>query len=753
MEKKLITTPKAFFIKERDQTYANWTVSFWREFFQNSVDASSKNIKLSIREAAGRGSFDDVGDPESKMTRIVIDDDGVGMSAETLDNVYFAIGQTTKDDGTSVGGYGRARLMTCFSQARYSILTQDRFVMGDGPNYVNYSLDEAVEKIEAAIQKISPTPGSATSVQALQDDLRLIREAQKAGGYNGCRIEVDIDQSQEYRWRRLDSESMANALKEYLLESQIPAKISINDQTPEEYFNHENGKLQARRGQVKRTLQAELNGEIVDFATIHTSSSENALHKGKVIVRVDGAAMYSSYIEVDDVQIILEIDKSISRHALTSNRDGLKNDFREIVNAFIAELNIDNKSALAERLSKDNYTIKGEHGLMTAQIEAIEDIVAERLSDTEMEAASRIDRTPVKNKIETLSDLTARGVSQDAIDELIRLAYYGNGFLSDLRWNDYHDINREVREFFPKLNEHYGQEPSTSIFLKHAPDRLKNFVVSTLQMRHAAAITKLQEENERQLKDMNDVHVSILTTNEKTRAAIRRNDPRKWDTSTGKGKVPRALLASWTTACAVAIETMMRLRPSVRSFNWTSGWVYSVPEDTDQGDRYRQVSIQAMCQIEDGEYRFLLNPIREDGTLKYSINSAKDRQRLQALAMHEVAHVLEKRHNEIYAGVLTDFMQEFDFKDANQRMKEAVSAVMTAYGSAKAHVQALDTADYDGPRPAERLLNHVNANGNDYPEGAITEHEDGSRTIDVDRVAEPYTSNDLQSENDYGMKM
>src|SRR3546814_7171522 len=67
------------------------------------------------------------------------------MDRDVLDDVYFAPGETTKKDGEFTGGYGRARLMTCFSQVRYGIRTHDCVVEGDGPEYTNLDIDDALK--------------------------------------------------------------------------------------------------------------------------------------------------------------------------------------------------------------------------------------------------------------------------------------------------------------------------------------------------------------------------------------------------------------------------------------------------------------------------------------------------------------------------------------------------------------------------------------------------------------------------------
>lgn len=736
MEISRVTTPKEFFVKERDSFYSLWTLSFWREFFQNSVDAGSRNIDITINEASGRGEFDKIGDSSKKITRIVFSDDGVGMTEEILNNVYFSIGQTTKSDDSSVGGYGRARLMTCFSQDRYSILTKDRFVMGNGPDYVNFSLDEAEYELAKSIENLKLTSHTDEDINnlevsrnALAQDLEMVRAAKAAGGYKGCRIEVDLDQQTGNYLNHPTVETMAARLRTYISESQIKANVTINGKSPEIFFEAES-KIQARRGKAKRTLSAEINGEVVDFATVHISDSDKAIHKGKAIVRVDGASMFTTSLDAD-TQVIIEIDPKISRQVLTSNRDGMKEGFNDSLYRFLNELSIDNTSALADKMGKDNYKIEGERGMLTATAPNISEIITTDVTFEEQDNAGRITKEIKKSSINTIEDLKTRGLSQDAIDDLIMQTRWGDSIISKMRWSYNFPLQKDIDDFIQKMNFHYDEEDAkASLFLKHASAPLKEWVVRTLHSRHEHAMRLSQKENEDRLKDMNDVYVSVISANDKTRTAIRRNDPRKWDVSNGRGRIPRALLSAWTAACSVAVETLMKTRPSVQSFKWTTGWVYAVPENTYQGDRVRSVSIEAQHLNQNGEHKFLLNPVKEDGILRYSLTNPKDRQRMQALAMHEIAHVLEQYHNESYAGILTDMISEYDINEANKRMKEAIKAVLSAYEKGRVTVQEMDSEA--GPRPAERLLALATANDPEAAKGAISANEDGTYEIDTE---------------------
>jgi hypothetical protein len=110
-----------FFKKERDQLYADWESSFWRELFQNAIDQDVSEVRIGM---------------EQKDNYIQVDfaDNGPGMTRQVLEDVYFAIGATTKT-GNQIGGMGRARVLTCFAMKSYAIRSQDYLVLGNGGDY------------------------------------------------------------------------------------------------------------------------------------------------------------------------------------------------------------------------------------------------------------------------------------------------------------------------------------------------------------------------------------------------------------------------------------------------------------------------------------------------------------------------------------------------------------------------------------------------------------------------------------------
>lgn len=110
------------FFTNEIKNYSNWEFAFWRELFQNSVDAKANNISINYEK-------------NNDSCIISFQDNGCGMSRDILENVFFNLGTTTKNTNETVGGFGRARIILCFAQQDYIIYTQNMIVSGQGANY------------------------------------------------------------------------------------------------------------------------------------------------------------------------------------------------------------------------------------------------------------------------------------------------------------------------------------------------------------------------------------------------------------------------------------------------------------------------------------------------------------------------------------------------------------------------------------------------------------------------------------------
>lgn len=316
-----VVTPKEFFVSERDKMYADWHVAFWRELFSNSLDAGAKRIRVDAEFV-----YVESGQP---LYRVWFADDGCGMTRDTLENVYMRLGASTKGEETGgVGGFGRARILTCFSQEAYWITTGNVMVRGNGSWY---EFQEA------------PRP------------------------VNGCVLAIDIAGTEAWflqsGLRRFLSQS---TLSRASIELRLPRQSLTGGEMPMADLLGEEGWLQWKtlfhRGRAIREF--EMEGE--KWGIVSVNRSEGA-HTHRLIVRVNGTSMYDEHIR-QPVQITLDLLPEMSRKALTASRDNLRNEFRAEVMQFVQELAVDEKSALRDQRREKRWTMfSGDLGAMVIE--------------------------------------------------------------------------------------------------------------------------------------------------------------------------------------------------------------------------------------------------------------------------------------------------------------------------------------------------------------------------------------------------
>ena len=95
-----VQVPHSYFRKAKSE-YADWRWAMIREFIQNSYDARATTIdfRLSVND---RDSIE-----------LSVDDDGIGMDQDTLENVLLCMGGSKKPEG-SIGGFGYAKAILFF---------------------------------------------------------------------------------------------------------------------------------------------------------------------------------------------------------------------------------------------------------------------------------------------------------------------------------------------------------------------------------------------------------------------------------------------------------------------------------------------------------------------------------------------------------------------------------------------------------------------------------------------------------------
>ncbi len=278
----VLALPKSFFVRERNDVYGRWHIAFWRELVSNSIDAGASRIQI-------RTSYGTIpGGDGTEVFEVTFADNGCGMNRETLEDVYFKLGASTKGEGSSgVGGFGRARILTCFSHVAYYIRTLDCEVTGDGAEY-------------------SLTSG-------------LPRQP-------GCTVVVGID--------RKEAERLEEGLRKFLQECQLDCELEINGERYQGW---------GYKGRVSRQLVDEAGNP---FANVHVSYGEKARNKGRLIVRVNGVSMFTPWVRDLDAQVIVEVSPERSRAILTGSRDNFRSPYSDILDRFTQELASDRSKML-----------------------------------------------------------------------------------------------------------------------------------------------------------------------------------------------------------------------------------------------------------------------------------------------------------------------------------------------------------------------------------------------------------------------
>ena len=116
-----VQVPHSYFRKAKME-YADWRWAMIREFIQNSYDAQATTIdfRLSVNDR--------------DAIELSVDDDGIGMDRDTLENVLLCMGGSRKPEG-AIGGFGYAKAILFFAHQSYTIRTQNLRVEGNGGEY------------------------------------------------------------------------------------------------------------------------------------------------------------------------------------------------------------------------------------------------------------------------------------------------------------------------------------------------------------------------------------------------------------------------------------------------------------------------------------------------------------------------------------------------------------------------------------------------------------------------------------------
>ena len=265
----IVTVPAEFFRAEL-RVYGDWREAFARELVQNATDASPTRIDITFEDLPGCG-------------RVTFSDDGVGMTRQVLEDVFFALGRTTKTDGDSIGGFGRARIILCFAQAGYTIHTGNLLVTGKGGEY---TITEVPEH------------------------------------HRGAKFTIDLLDD--------DTSRVASAFDRFLSSCTLTVPVHIN------------GYAQPGKALPKRAMRVLRDSDERAWGKVYVTENR---YSGSALVRVNGLTMFRRWIGGDD-DVVLELDPRQSREVLAASRDQLRGEYLTAFDEFIADLSRNRRRAL-----------------------------------------------------------------------------------------------------------------------------------------------------------------------------------------------------------------------------------------------------------------------------------------------------------------------------------------------------------------------------------------------------------------------
>jgi hypothetical protein len=292
-----INIDKSFFAKERTQSYSDWRAAFWRELLANSLDPGVNTTQIFVTETPGEITFSD---------------NGTGMSRDVAENIYMTLGRSSKDmDSEGIGGFGRARILTCFAMDSYTIQSRDYKIDGQADSW-------SIEELPRPIEGFS----------------LIVRDSSAFT-------------------------NMRRKLEQVLGQSWLP-NVEI-------YYNNE------RLYNVSVTVQSDeavpltlADGEEIATARLAHVPAGPA---GYAIVRVNGLAMFTSYIGLGGTSksLLVELTPEKSREHLTANRDGPKPALASAISTLSRAIGTQGESAAKRKKLVIRRELVGRKGLRTTR--------------------------------------------------------------------------------------------------------------------------------------------------------------------------------------------------------------------------------------------------------------------------------------------------------------------------------------------------------------------------------------------------
>lgn len=245
-----------------------------REAIQNSIDANASLIRITL----------------SNDGWIMFEDDGRGMSKETLVNKLLVLGGSEKPAGAT-GGFGKAKEVLFFCWDTWRIITAN-----------------GKKKCQVSSDMIGKAP-------IIEMDSKEV----------GTSIMIKFPQVEG-----LDTKTWEQNIRFFVNSCSTNCKITLNDVELE---------TMDRRG-TRREL---------DWATIIVNKS---IHSNKVFIRINGITMFYRYLHSELPALVMVDLKGNSIDILSSSRESMKSQYQRELDNLINDITSNPKSAIDNKPKK-----------------------------------------------------------------------------------------------------------------------------------------------------------------------------------------------------------------------------------------------------------------------------------------------------------------------------------------------------------------------------------------------------------------
>jgi hypothetical protein len=182
MNTSTIAIPPSYFIKAVQGEYSDYQGAFWRELFQNSLDAGATQIDIEIDEEGCSFS-----------------DNGSGMDRPTVIDGMLTLGGTVKGED-AVGGFGQAKNLITLCHSQYQIRSQDWIVEGSSIHYQMTDVPEFYNGTKIVVVACAEFNWSKATMKSKLESLL---------NHSDIKAQVTIN-GQDASWRRTSATKLVN---------------------------------------------------------------------------------------------------------------------------------------------------------------------------------------------------------------------------------------------------------------------------------------------------------------------------------------------------------------------------------------------------------------------------------------------------------------------------------------------------------------------------------------------------------------